>query len=130
LIHCRDIAHAFVALAKAPRELVHNHAINIGANEENYQVKDIGDQVQRLIPSAKVVYTGEVGADPRNYRVKFDRLYKLLPDFRLEYNLRTGMEELHRKMREHGFTKADFEGDQFVRLRMLKKRYELLRQAA
>jgi len=130
LIHCRDIAHAFVALAKAPREVVHNRAINIGANAENYQVREVGDQVQRLIPSAKVVYTGEVGADPRNYRVKFDLLYRLLPEFKLEYDLGRGMEELHRKMLEHGFSKGDFQGDQFVRLRMLKKRYELLRQAA
>lgn len=130
LVHCRDIAHAFVALAKAPKEVVHNRAINIGANAENYQVRDVGDEVQRLIPSAKVVYTGEVGADPRNYRVTFDLLYKLLPDFRLEYDLRRGMEELHRKMLEHGFSKTDFEGDQFVRLRMLKKRYEMLRKAA
>ena len=52
-------------------------AVNVGGNSENYQVRDVGDQVQRLIPSAKVVYTGEVGADPRNYRVKFDLLTKL-----------------------------------------------------
>jgi nucleoside-diphosphate-sugar epimerase len=129
LIHCRDIARAFVALAQAPREAVHNRAINIGANSENYQVKDVGDQVQRLIPGAKVVYTGEVGADPRNYRVKFDLLYRLLPDFRLAYDLRSGMEELHRKMVQHGFARADFEGDRFVRLRTLKKRYELLKAA-
>ena len=68
---------------------------------ENYQVRDVGDQVQRLIPSAKVVYTGEVGADPRNYRVNFDLLSKVLPDFKLQYDLVTGMEELHRKMVEH-----------------------------
>lgn len=130
LIHCRDIARAFVALAQAPRDVVHNRAINIGANAENYQVRDVGDQVKRLIPSAEVVYTGEVGADPRNYRVNFDLLYRLLPEFRLAYDLRRGMEELHRKMLEHGFSKRDFEGDQFVRLRMLKRRYELLRQVA
>ena len=130
LIHCRDIARAFVALAKAPKEAVHNRAINVGANAENYQVKDVGDQVQRLIPSAKVVYTGEVGADPRNYRVNFDLLYRLLPEFKLAYNLRSGMEELHRKMVEHGFSRADFEGEQYVRLRVLKKRFSLLQQAA
>ena len=79
LIHCRDIARAFVAFAEAPREAVHNKAINVGGNSENYQVRDVGNQVQRLIPSAKVVYTGEVGADPRNYRVKFDLLSKVLP---------------------------------------------------
>ena len=126
LIHCRDIARAFLALAVAPRAAVHNKAINIGANTENYQVRDVGDQVQRLIPSARINYTGEVGADPRNYRVKFDLLYRLLPDFKLQYNLAAGMEELHRKMVEHGFGKADFEGDQFVRLRTLKDRFHLL----
>lgn len=126
LIHCRDIARAFVALARAPKDVVHDKAINIGANSENYQVKDVGDQVQRLVPDAKVTYTGEVGADPRNYRVKFDYLYSLLPDFQLAYNLASGMEELHRKMVEHGFSKKDFEGDQFVRLRTLKNRMDRL----
>jgi nucleoside-diphosphate-sugar epimerase len=126
LIHCRDIARAFIALANAPKERVHNKAINIGANSENYQVRDVGNQVQRLIPSAKITYTGEVGADPRNYRVKFDLLYQLLPDFKLQYNLASGMEELHLKMVEHGFGKKDFEGDQFVRLRTLKGRFDRL----
>jgi nucleoside-diphosphate-sugar epimerase len=126
LIHCRDIARAFVAFANARKERVHNMAVNVGANSENYQVRDVGDQVRRLIPSAKVVYTGEVGADPRNYRVNFDRLSKLLPDFRLDYNLASGMEELHRKMVNHGFRSVEFEGDRFVRLRTLKSRFHLL----
>jgi nucleoside-diphosphate-sugar epimerase len=126
LIHCRDIARAFAAFARAPRSAVHNRAVNVGANSENYQVRDVGDQVQRLIPSARIVYTGEVGADPRNYRVNFDRLGTLLPDFKLQYNLAAGMEELHRKMVDHGFAKQDFEGDRFVRLRALKGRFHLL----
>jgi nucleoside-diphosphate-sugar epimerase len=126
LIHCRDIARAFAAFARAPMEAVHDRAVNVGGNRENYQVRDVGDQVKRLIPTAEVVYTGEVGADPRNYRVNFDRLGKVLPDFRLQYDLASGMEELHRKMVEHGFGKADFEGDRFVRLRTIKGRFNLL----
>ena len=126
LIHCRDIARAFAAFARAPREAIHDQAINVGGNSENYQVRDVGDQVRRLIPTAEVVYTGEVGADPRNYRVNFDKLARHLPDFRLEYDLASGMEELHRKMVEHGFGKGDFEGDRFVRLRTLKGLFTLL----
>ena len=126
LIHSRDIGRAFLALAAAPRAAVFNRAINIGANTENYQVRDVGDQVQRLIPSARITYTGEVGADPRNYRVKFDLLKELLPHFKLQYNLAAGMEELHRTMVEHGFGKSAFEGDQFVRLRTLKTRFQRL----
>jgi nucleoside-diphosphate-sugar epimerase len=127
LIHCRDIARAFVAFAKAPREAVHNKAVNVGANKENFQVRDVGNQVERLVPTAKITYTGEVGADPRNYRVKFEMLGRVLPDFKLQYDLQSGMEELHKKMVDHKFSKADFEGDQFVRLRKLKGRMQLLK---
>lgn len=122
LIHCHDIARAFVEFAEAPRELVHNQSVNIGANDQNYQVKDVGNVVQALVPAAKIVYTGEVGADPRNYRVKFDKLNRLFPGFKLKYHLQSGMEELFTKYKQHGFGLKDFDGDQFVRLRTLKKR--------
>lgn len=126
LIHCRDIARAALAFMEAPREKVHNLAVNVGGNSSNYQIRDVGDQVQRLIPSAKIVYTGEVGADPRNYRVNFDLLGQVLPSFKLQYDLASGMEELHREMVNRKFNAADFEGDQFVRLRRLSKRMELV----
>jgi nucleoside-diphosphate-sugar epimerase len=122
LIHCRDIARAFVAFVEAPRRTVHNEVVNVGGNSENYQVRDVAGVVQQLVPSAKVTYTGEVGNDPRNYRVVFDKLNAILPDFNLEYNLARGVEELHRSMLQRGFGKSDFEGDRFVRLRTLKKR--------
>jgi nucleoside-diphosphate-sugar epimerase len=130
LIHCRDIARAFIAFMTVPKDRIHNKAINVGGNGENYQVRDVGDQVKRLIPGARIAYTGEVGADPRNYRVNFDLLNFVLPEFRLQYNLATGMEELYRKLVDHGFSQSDWVGDQFVRLRTLKKRLNLIKQAA
>src|SRR5579862_5525647 len=35
LIHCRDIARAFIAFLEAPRAAIHNQAVNIGAGPEN-----------------------------------------------------------------------------------------------
>ena len=81
------------------------------------------------MPRASVTFTGEAADDPRSYRVKFDRLSRVLPDFRLEYTLASGMAELHRKYVEHGFKAADFEGEQFVRLRTLRKRLSKLPRA-
>jgi nucleoside-diphosphate-sugar epimerase len=130
LIHCKDIARAFIAFMHAPRERIHNRAVNVGDNAENYQVRQVGDEVQRLAPEAKIVYTGEVGVDPRDYRVKFDLLNTLLPDFRLQYSLRTGLEELHKKFKERTFNLNDFDGDRFVRLRTLKKVLQAKAQAA
>lgn len=130
LVHCRDIARGFVAFAKADAEVVNGQAVNFGANNENYQVKDVAAIVQELIPGAAIEFTGEVGADPRNYRVKFDLLNRLLPDFKLAYSLRSGMEELYSQLRQKGFTAADFDGPAYVRLRALKTRLGRFAEAA
>lgn len=121
LIHAKDIARAFIAFLNAPCDIIHNRAVNIGSNAENYRVKEIADIVQTHVPQARVTYTGEVGRDPRNYRVNFDLLGSLLPDFKLEYSLLSGIEELHHKFSKNDFGIHEFEGDRFFRLRMLKK---------
>jgi nucleoside-diphosphate-sugar epimerase len=126
LIHCSDIAKAFVALLHAPLEKIHNKPINIGANIENYQVKDVADKVQQLVPSANIVFTGEIGVDPRDYRVNFDLLYKLLPDFKLDYTLQSGMEDMYHRLKKMKFSAADFDGDRFVRLKLLQKQLSLV----
>ena len=124
LIHCKDIARAFVAFLEAPRAVIHNQRVNVGGDAENYRVRDVAAIVQRLVPGTSIVYTGEVGKDPRDYRVDFTRLGKLLPDFRLEYTLAAGMEELLSRYRAHGFSARDFDGDRFVRLRTLRHRLD------
>jgi len=121
LIHCRDIARAFVAFMHAPKAKMHNKVVNVGSNRENYQVRDILNYVKKLVPTANVVYTGEVGADPRNYRVNFDYLNELLPDFSIAYPLERGLDELHQKYKAFNFQSHHFESDQFVRLRTLRK---------
>lgn len=126
LIHCRDIARAFIAFMDAPKEAIHNRALNVGGNDENYQVKDVADLVKELMPAADITFTGEIGNDPRSYRVRFDRLNEAIPGFELEYTLAKGMRELHSKMVEHGFGIEDWEGDQFVRLRTLNDRMDRL----
>lgn len=117
LIHCRDIARAFLAFADA--EVPGGTAVNVGANDENYQVRDVAELVQELVPDASIEFTGEIGSDPRSYRVSFDLLSRLVPSFELEYTLRRGMEELHEKLRTHRFSREDWESDRFVRLRRL-----------
>lgn len=126
LIHCRDIARAFIAFVKAPKEIIHNQIVNIGDNSENYQVKDISNLVKLFCPNANIIFTGQIGEDPRNYRVDFTKLYQILPDFKLSYNLENGMKELYNAFISHNFSKFDFNGDQFVRLRTLKKNLKLI----
>ena len=89
-------------------------------------MRDIAAIVQRLGPGTHIVYTGEVGKDPRDYRVDFAKLGRLLPDFRLQYTLAAGMEGLLAQFYDHRFSVADFDGDKFVRLRTLRHRLDRL----
>lgn len=125
LIHCRDIARAFLAFSLAPKDVVFSRSVNIGGNTENYQVLDIVNKIKKILPDANIVFTGEVGEDPRNYKVNFDLLSQILPGFKLEYDLERGVAELFDKYKRYGFSKKDFEGNKYVRLRMLKERYDI-----
>lgn len=125
-VSCTDFARAFIALMTAPRQSIHDRAVNIGADAENYRVREVAEIVGRLVPAARIVFTGESGRDRRDYKVDFARLAGLLPDFRLRHTLETGLEELRAKLVDRGFRAADFDGDRFVRLRMLRRRLSRL----
>lgn len=121
LIHCRDIARAFVAFLETEMKQ-DSLIVNVGGNQENYQVKDVVSKIHARIPSAEVVFTGEVGKDPRDYKVNFDKLAEVLPNFKLEYTLDKGIDELLEKYRTHNFSLEDFQGEKYVRLRTIKNR--------
>ena len=119
LVHCRDIARAFVAFAEAPASTIGGQYVNIGGNDENFQVKDIVEVVASLLPDANIEYTGQNGPDPRSYRVSFDKLNRLLPQFKLSYSLHSGLAELLEYYQKKQFSKADIDSKRFIRLHTL-----------
>lgn len=121
LIHCRDIARAFVAFLLAEKAKIHNRAVNVGNNTSNYQVKEVALKVKEALGNGKIIFTGETGADPRNYRVSFDLFKHLFPDFIFEYTLERGITEMLFHLKRIDFSTADLESDRFVRLKLLRK---------
>lgn len=120
VVHVKDIAKAFGAALIAPRTAIHNQAINVGQNMENYQVKDIAAIVQENLPDCKVTYGGSSGPDPRSYRVDFSKITRCLPKFKPDWNVRRGVEELKAAYQEVKLSWEDFTGPRYVRLARLK----------
>ena len=120
IVHIRDIARAFAAALSAPREVVHNHAFNIGANEENYQVRELAEIVRETVPGCVVEYAPNGGPDPRSYRVSFDKFRRAFPEFQPEWNARRGAREVYEAVRAAGLTLDDFQGRRYIRLNQLK----------
>lgn len=120
IVHIEDIARACVAVLAAPRAAIHNEAFNIGANDENYQVRELAEIVQETVPGCEVEYASDGGPDPRSYRVSFDKLTRALPDFKPAWNARRGAQELYAAVRQAGLTLDQFQGRKFIRLAQLK----------
>jgi nucleoside-diphosphate-sugar epimerase len=120
LVHVGDIARAFVAALRAPANVIHNQAFNVGSNNQNYQVKDIAEIVREEMPGCEIEYCGTTGPDPRNYRVDFGKINRLLPEFRVHSDARSGVRELYESFARYGLTTDDFQGRRYTRLAHLK----------
>jgi nucleoside-diphosphate-sugar epimerase len=115
LVHIEDISRAFLAALEAPRDRVHAQAFNVGANAENYQIRQVADVVREVVPGSRVTYAPGGEPDIRNYRVSFDKIHRALPGFETRWNVRRGAEQLHRAYREFGLTLDDVQR-RYVRL--------------
>ena len=125
LVHVEDVCRAFTAVLEAPRGKVHNEAFNVGRAEDNYQIRDIARVVQDVVPRSEISFASGASADSRCYRVDFTKLARTLPQFRPQWTLRGGVEDLYRAYREHGLTREEFLGTKYIRIERIK---ELLAQ--
>jgi nucleoside-diphosphate-sugar epimerase len=124
LVHVEDVARAFLAVLKAPREAIHNQAFNVGSNEENYQIRDVASIVEDTVPNSKVVYAAEGGPDPRCYRVDFSKLARTFPDFSPEWDVARGAAELLDAYEHNGLTLEQFTGSTYMRVKHIQESME------
>jgi len=108
LVHVQDISRAFLAVLESPREAVHNQSFNVGSSQENYQIRDVADIVQAVVPGCSVKYLEGGGPDPRCYRVNCDKLTVHVPTFKTEWTVRKGVEELYDSYVRNGLTAEMF----------------------
>lgn len=120
LVHIEDISMAVAACLTAPRMAIHNEVFNIGRHDANYQVRDIAAAVKRVVPTAELEITGQMGGDPRSYRVDFTKALTDLPGFVPRWTLAMGAEELDRWFRAGMLAGEAFDSRRFVRLRQLR----------
>jgi nucleoside-diphosphate-sugar epimerase len=117
LVHIEDIARAFLAIARAPRERVHNQAFNVGRNEENYRVRELADMVREAVPGSVVRYAEGGGPDKRCYRVDCSKIRREVPEFQPSGSVRQGIAELVDAYRRTGLTAEEFLSSRYLRIK-------------
>ena len=98
--------------------------INIGFEENNFQVKDLVAVIKKQLPNCKVVYTGEHGKDSRSYRVDFALFKKLFPNVKQKWTLTKSVKDMIKNLKKSDFNRTTFESGKYTRLAVLKNLLE------
>jgi nucleoside-diphosphate-sugar epimerase len=103
--HVRDFGRLIDKVIKAPAGQVAFEVFNAGGEVNNYTKQGIVDAILEQIPKAKVTYK-EKGVDPRNYKVDFSKVKRIL-DFEPIYTVPDGIKEVLDAFENHVFDNVD-----------------------
>jgi len=119
LIHILDVCNAIVCVLKSPSKLVHNQILNVGDDNQNYQVKDIAQIISGVFPNSKIAF-GNLEPDNRSYKVSFKKINKIFPDFKCQRDANNGTRELLELFKKINLDKVTFYSKNFTRLKQIE----------
>lgn len=119
VVHVEDMCQAMRCVLEAPADAVNGEIFNVGANSENYRIREIAQQIAEVFVGCEVS-TGPASADNRSYRVAFDKIATKLPGFKCRWTARAGAEELYALFKRIDFTEEMYKFRAFTRLKQLK----------
>jgi nucleoside-diphosphate-sugar epimerase len=121
IVHIEDISRAFIAALEAPEDVVFNQAFNVGQTEHNYRISDIARVVADVVPGCRLEYAPDASPDTRSYRVNFDKIARMLPAFKPQWDARRGAEQLYSAYLRTKLTLEEFEGPRYQRIGHIRK---------
>jgi nucleoside-diphosphate-sugar epimerase len=112
-LHVRDAARAYVAMLEAPFEAVAGEVYNVGTEEQNHAIMDIGEIVQTALPEADLQVDAS-SDDPRSYQVDFRKIHDQT-HFETRETIAGGVTEIAEALQDGRFT--DFTGTRYSNYR-------------
>jgi nucleoside-diphosphate-sugar epimerase len=120
VVHVQDVARAFVTVLQSPIDVVHNQAFNVGANHLNHQIIDLASIVVQTVPDCELEIQARAGADQRTYKTDFGKFARTFPDFKFNWNAKTGAQELYDGVKARQLSYEVFTDEKFTRLKWLR----------
>lgn len=97
-VHVRDTSKAMTMLLEADPSKVNKQLINVGSNEQNYQVFNLAERVAKAI-GIPFEYEWYGDPDHRSYQVNFDKIRDLI-GFKPDYDAEKGAREVWNALKE------------------------------
>jgi len=101
-LHVSDAADAYIKCLESPIESIDGEIFNVGSNEENYKIIQIGKTIKDDLPETEMKID-ETKIDERNYNVSFDKIEKQLKYF-TNFTIKDGIEEIKEAVVKGNFT--------------------------
>jgi len=120
LVHALDMCQAIYLSLLAPAEAIKGQIYNVGSNNQNYRVIEIAQIVANEFPGCKLT-VGAPSADNRSYRVNFDKIRKVLPDFECQWTAEKGAAQMRQVFEKIAMDDETFRSAPYTRLKMLMK---------
>jgi nucleoside-diphosphate-sugar epimerase len=110
--------------------------LNVGRNEDNCKVIDIAKIIHSNVNGSELIFLGsnvndkknelikdrkiQDGVDTRTYKVSFDKIYKVLPDFKCSWDVERGIMSLLKDLEDIKLNKNIFNKKEFYRLQQIE----------
>ena len=92
-VHIKDISRSIETVFESEEGLVNGQRFNIGSDEQNVSLKDLGEMVRKTVNNgSEVEWYGD--PDIRSYRVSFNKAIEEIK-FRTKYDIEYGIREIN-----------------------------------
>ena len=91
-LHVDDAAVAVLKCLEAPSELVGKQIFNVGSEQQNLRIGELGEIIQSLVPNSELLLE-ETNQDKRDYRVSFDKIRSCI-GFEPQWTIEKGVEQI------------------------------------
>ena len=119
LVHVEDMSNAFISVLNAKNSEVNNQAFNVGANEDNYTVREIAQKVEEIVPNSSITYAEDANKDSRSYKVDFSKIKQSL-GYETKWSLDKAIKEIYDLLKIKKFTEEDFKDKKYYRVAYIK----------
>lgn len=92
MIHVDDAAEAYIKVLEAPLEKIRGEIFNVGSEEENLKIIELGKKVKEIIPEAELMVEDKE-VDLRNYKVSCQKI-KNQVGFTTKKRIEDGIKEI------------------------------------
>jgi nucleoside-diphosphate-sugar epimerase len=116
-LHVDDAARAIMTMLESPLRVVRNQVFNVGSNEQNYKINQVGEIIHGLVPDAAILNKDDA-IDPRNYWVNFNKINRTL-EFSPEWTVEQGINQVIEAIRSGKI--QDYRDSRYSNIKFLKE---------